>query len=172
MNRSLPMLSVAARSRWLPMTASAILMIMVACVSAASLAQLKDSIYWRKHSYEVLVSSQGGILDYHGFSGQFAQKLGNRGQPFALDSQFGKLAVDILVPLLELLVIVGDVFGDGAFQFVQADPFWQAVERQVHLFGRLDPGFGYIAQDCRRCYSHFGQIAKQPRKWKFFVQGP
>jgi signal transduction histidine kinase/CHASE3 domain sensor protein/ActR/RegA family two-component response regulator len=40
------------------MTASAILMIMVACVSAASLAQLRDSIYWRKHSYEVLVSSQ------------------------------------------------------------------------------------------------------------------
>jgi len=50
-------------ARWLPMTGSVILMVMVACVSAASLAQLKESIYWRKHSYEVLIASQAMFSD-------------------------------------------------------------------------------------------------------------
>jgi PAS domain S-box-containing protein len=45
-------------ARWLPITGSVTLMAMVACVSAASLVKLKNSMYWRKHTYEVLVSSQ------------------------------------------------------------------------------------------------------------------
>ena len=50
-------------ARWLPITGSVTLMIMVACVSAASLAQLKESIYWRKHTYEVLIASQAMFSD-------------------------------------------------------------------------------------------------------------
>ena len=50
-------------TRWLPITASVALMVMVACVAGASLAQLKQSIYWRKHTYEVLISSQAMFSD-------------------------------------------------------------------------------------------------------------
>jgi PAS domain S-box-containing protein len=52
--------------RWLPIAGSVTLMVMVAVVSAASLAQLKQSIYWRKHTYEVLISAEAmfsGIID-------------------------------------------------------------------------------------------------------------
>jgi PAS domain S-box-containing protein len=48
------------------MAGSVTLMVMVACVSAASLSRLKQSIYWRKHTYEVLINSQAmfsGLID-------------------------------------------------------------------------------------------------------------
>jgi PAS domain S-box-containing protein len=44
--------------RWSPIVGSVTLMVMVAIGSAASLAQLKQTIYWRKHTYEVLISAQ------------------------------------------------------------------------------------------------------------------
>ncbi|MBV8804480.1 MAG: CHASE3 domain-containing protein [Sinobacteraceae bacterium] len=45
-------------ARWLPVTGSIVLMTMVVCVSAVSLVKLKHSMYWRKHTYEVLISAQ------------------------------------------------------------------------------------------------------------------
>ena len=53
-------------ARWLPITGSVTLMAMVASVSAISMAQLKNSMYWRTHTYEVLISSQamlGHLVD-------------------------------------------------------------------------------------------------------------
>jgi PAS domain S-box-containing protein len=50
-------------ARWLPITASVTLMAMVACVSGVSLVKLKNSIYWRKHTYEVLASAQAMLAD-------------------------------------------------------------------------------------------------------------
>jgi PAS domain-containing protein len=44
--------------RWAPITASLTLMAMIGIVSAASLAQLRSAIAWRKHSYEVIESAQ------------------------------------------------------------------------------------------------------------------
>lgn len=49
--------------RWLPITASLTLMLMIAFVASVSFAQLKDSVDWRKHSYQVLVESQSLVND-------------------------------------------------------------------------------------------------------------
>ncbi len=44
--------------RWLPMAGSAALMLMVAILSAAAISQLKDAIYSRKHTFQVIEASQ------------------------------------------------------------------------------------------------------------------
>ena len=44
--------------RWLPVTASVTLMIMIALVSSVSFAQLEVSSKWRQHTYEVLDAAQ------------------------------------------------------------------------------------------------------------------
>ena len=52
--------------RWLPVTGSVTLMVMIAVISTVSFAQLKRSTAWRDHSYEVLAEAQpflGDILD-------------------------------------------------------------------------------------------------------------
>lgn len=53
-------------ARWLTIGGSAVLMVMVACISTVSLDQFRQSIYWRKHTYEILISSQAmssGLID-------------------------------------------------------------------------------------------------------------
>jgi PAS domain S-box-containing protein len=50
-------------ARWMPVTGSVTLMVMVACVAATSLWQLKQSTYWRKHTTDVLISSQAFLVD-------------------------------------------------------------------------------------------------------------
>jgi signal transduction histidine kinase/DNA-binding response OmpR family regulator len=49
--------------RWLPVTGSVTLMIMVALVSAASFVQLKGSDRWRRHTYQVLDAAQAFLGD-------------------------------------------------------------------------------------------------------------
>ena len=52
--------------RWLPVTGSVTLMVMISVISTVSFAQLENSTSWRKHSYEVLVTAQsflGSIFD-------------------------------------------------------------------------------------------------------------
>lgn len=44
--------------RWLPVTGSLTLMVMIAFVSTVSFGQLKSSSDWRKHTYEVLARAQ------------------------------------------------------------------------------------------------------------------
>jgi len=44
--------------RWLPVTGSVTLMIMVAFVSAMNMADLKKATFWRKHTVEVILSAQ------------------------------------------------------------------------------------------------------------------
>lgn len=65
--------------RWLPVTASVTLMMMIAFVSTISFAQLKNSADWRKHSFEVLVKAQTFLGDL------FATQRGMRN--FVLTSQ-------------------------------------------------------------------------------------
>jgi PAS domain S-box-containing protein len=50
-------------TRWLPSVGSAILMAMVAVGASMTFDQLKQSVYWRKHSYEVLICSQAMFAD-------------------------------------------------------------------------------------------------------------
>ena len=47
--------------RWLPVTGSVTLMAMIAFVSAVSLAQLKSALFWRGHSYQVLVTTSSVV---------------------------------------------------------------------------------------------------------------
>jgi PAS domain S-box-containing protein len=49
--------------RWLPVVASFTLMAMIAFVSVVSFAQLKSSLGWRKHSYDVLITAQTFLDD-------------------------------------------------------------------------------------------------------------
>ena len=49
--------------RWLPLTGSVTLMVMLTFVSAASVAQLENSTSWRKHSYDVLATAQAFLGD-------------------------------------------------------------------------------------------------------------
>lgn len=49
--------------RWLPITASLTLMLMIAFVATVSFAQLKTAVGWRKHSYQVLIESQSLVND-------------------------------------------------------------------------------------------------------------
>ncbi|HEY1663321.1 MAG TPA: PAS domain S-box protein [Verrucomicrobiae bacterium] len=44
--------------RWLPMAGSAALMLMVAFLSVTTISQLKDAVYWRKHTFQVLLGAQ------------------------------------------------------------------------------------------------------------------
>jgi PAS domain S-box-containing protein len=44
--------------RWLPVTGSVTLMIMVAFVSAVNMADLKNATFWRKHTFEVILNAQ------------------------------------------------------------------------------------------------------------------
>jgi len=44
--------------RWLPVTGSVTLMIMVAFISVMNMAELKNATFWRKHTFEVILSVQ------------------------------------------------------------------------------------------------------------------
>jgi PAS domain S-box-containing protein len=44
--------------RWLPVTGSVTLMVMVAFVSAVNMAELKNATFWRKHTFEVILDAQ------------------------------------------------------------------------------------------------------------------
>jgi signal transduction histidine kinase/DNA-binding response OmpR family regulator len=55
--------------RWLPMTASVTLMIMISVVSAVSFIQLQNSNFWQTHSYEVLSTSEQFRSDLYGIRG-------------------------------------------------------------------------------------------------------
>lgn len=62
-------------SSWLPIVSSVTLMAMVAFVTYVSVAQLKTSVDWRRHTYEVLLSTQtllGNLTDIqrgmHGYA--------------------------------------------------------------------------------------------------------
>jgi PAS domain S-box-containing protein len=70
--------------RWLPVTGSLTLIVMIGSISAVSFAQLRSSSDWRKHSYQVLVKGQTFLGDI------FATQRGMRNfvltsQPSALD---------------------------------------------------------------------------------------
>src|SRR6201999_3008016 len=49
--------------RWLPVTGSLTLMVMIAFVSTISFEQLKSASDWRKHTYDVLVKAQTFLGD-------------------------------------------------------------------------------------------------------------
>ena len=71
--------------RWLPVTGSVTLMIMVALVSSVSFSQLKNSNSWRNHSYDVLATSDTFLSDL------FSIRRGGliyafTGQPAALET--------------------------------------------------------------------------------------
>jgi signal transduction histidine kinase/CheY-like chemotaxis protein len=55
--------SVGRLLRWLPMTGSLFLTVMISAVSVASFAQLQASNFWRAHSYEVLATAQSFLSD-------------------------------------------------------------------------------------------------------------
>jgi PAS domain S-box-containing protein len=44
--------------RWLPVTGSVTLMVMVAFVSAVNMAELKNAAFWRKHAFQVILNAQ------------------------------------------------------------------------------------------------------------------
>jgi CHASE3 domain sensor protein len=44
--------------RWLPITGSVTLMAMIAVVSAVNMAELKKATFWRRHTFEVILSEQ------------------------------------------------------------------------------------------------------------------
>ena len=50
--------------RWLPVSGSVTLMAMIAFVSSVSLAQLKKSLDWRTHTYEVLLATDALRTDF------------------------------------------------------------------------------------------------------------
>jgi len=49
--------------RWLPVAGSLTLMTMIAFISVISFTQLKNALGWRKHSYQVLITSQTFLGD-------------------------------------------------------------------------------------------------------------
>src|ERR1700674_3519032 len=49
--------------RWLPMTGSLTLMVMICLVSAGSFSQLKTADSWREHTYKVLAEAQTLLSD-------------------------------------------------------------------------------------------------------------
>jgi PAS domain S-box-containing protein len=44
--------------RWLPVTGSVTLMVMVAFVSAVNMAELRNAIFWRKHTFQMILNAQ------------------------------------------------------------------------------------------------------------------
>jgi PAS domain S-box-containing protein len=44
--------------RWLPVTGSVTLMIMIAFISAVNMAELKEATFWRKHTFQVILKTQ------------------------------------------------------------------------------------------------------------------
>jgi PAS domain S-box-containing protein len=44
--------------RWLPVTGSVTLMIMIAFISAVNLVELKEATFWRKHTFQVILKTQ------------------------------------------------------------------------------------------------------------------
>jgi signal transduction histidine kinase/DNA-binding response OmpR family regulator len=69
--------------RWLPMTASVTLMIMICIVSTVSFLQFQDSNFWRAHSYEVLSTAEEFLSDLYGIQGN-ARDYAFTGQSFTL----------------------------------------------------------------------------------------
>ena len=62
-------LKMAGFLRWLPMTASVVLMIMISILSTVSFIQLQNSNFWRAHSYEVLSTAEEFLSDLYGIQG-------------------------------------------------------------------------------------------------------
>jgi CHASE3 domain sensor protein len=62
-------LKVTDLLRWLPMTTSVILMIMISVVSTVSFIQLQNSTFWRSHSFEVLSTAEEFLSDLYGIRG-------------------------------------------------------------------------------------------------------
>jgi signal transduction histidine kinase/CheY-like chemotaxis protein len=62
-------LKIGDSLRWLPMTASMTLMIMICVVSIVSFTQLQNSNFWRAHSYEVLSTAEEFLSDLYGIQG-------------------------------------------------------------------------------------------------------
>jgi signal transduction histidine kinase/CheY-like chemotaxis protein len=62
-------LKMARFLRWLPMTASVILMIMISVVSTVSFIQLQNSNFWRAHSYQVLSTAEEFLSDLYSIQG-------------------------------------------------------------------------------------------------------
>jgi PAS domain S-box-containing protein len=44
--------------RWLPVTGSVTLMVMIAFVSAVNMAELRNATFWRKHTFQVILGAQ------------------------------------------------------------------------------------------------------------------
>jgi PAS domain S-box-containing protein len=92
--------------RWLPVTGSLTLMMMIAFVSVISFAQLKTALGWRKHSYEVLLKAQIFLGDL------FSSQRGMRN--FVLTSQPAALEIyrigvsNAPQRLAELVTMTGD----------------------------------------------------------------
>jgi signal transduction histidine kinase/DNA-binding response OmpR family regulator len=55
--------------RWLPMSASVVLMIMISVLATVSFIQLQNSNFWRTHSYEVLSTAEEFLSDLYGIQG-------------------------------------------------------------------------------------------------------
>ena len=70
--------------RWLPVTGSVTLMIMIAVVSAISFSQLRNSDSWRDHTYQVIGTAQTYLGDLLSIQ-RFARNYVLTGQAAALD---------------------------------------------------------------------------------------
>ena len=44
--------------RWLPVVAAVVLMVMVAFISARTMSELKNAIYWRQHTFQEILAAQ------------------------------------------------------------------------------------------------------------------
>src|SRR6478736_6797220 len=56
--------------RWLPMTGSVTLMLMISLLAGVSFSQLRASSSWRKHSYEVLEAAETLLSDLFSIQGE------------------------------------------------------------------------------------------------------
>ena len=63
MKPNLKTFKVAFFLRWLPVTGSVTLMLMVFLLSAVSFSQLKTANFWREHTYKVLAAAQTFLSD-------------------------------------------------------------------------------------------------------------
>jgi PAS domain S-box-containing protein len=98
--------------RWLPVTASVTLMVMIAVISSVSFARLSSANYWQKHTYDVIDEAQvllGNLTDtQRGMRGYILS-----GQPAALDLYQGAVA-DIPQQLDRLETLTSDNPGQQA----------------------------------------------------------
>jgi signal transduction histidine kinase/CheY-like chemotaxis protein len=91
-------LKIADFLRWLPMTGSVTLLIMVAAVSAVSFIQLQTSNFWLAHSYEVLSTADAFLLDLYGIVGN-ARDYAFSGQSATLEASQESVNTQVLSQL-------------------------------------------------------------------------